>query len=239
MTSREIIPTHSAYLELKAERAGMHEGYRFLDEKRLILAAEILAALREHEAASARWRSAERAALAALRAAVGRHGIEELSAYPPLPAPNCPAERESRTVLGVRLERLPAADGDPIPLEGLGSSSETHIDNADESGLSPAETNKTNETNEVGQAPPTAVNPSPEARHCRRCFAKLPPIALELAVIDGNLERLRDEYIRTARRARALEDVLLPEIDQDLRSIDTALEELEREEAVRVRHAAG
>lgn len=233
MTSHEIIPTHSAYLELKAERAGMHEGYRFLDEKRLILAAEILSALREHEAASARWRAAERAALVALRAAVGRHGIEELSAYPPLPAANCPAERQARTVLGVRLERLPTADEEPSTLEGRRPSPGAVLNNTDAPAPSPAATAETD------PAPAAAVNPSPEALHCRDCFARLPPIALELAVIDGNLERLREEYIRTARRARALEDVLLPEIDQDLRSIDTALEELEREEAVRVRHAAG
>jgi virulence factor Mce-like protein len=55
----------------------------------------------------------------------------------------------------------------------------------------------------------------------------------------ANLERLRAEYARTARRARAMEDVLLPEIDNTLSAIDTALEELEREEAVRVRRAAG
>jgi len=224
VTSREIIPTHSAYLELKAERAGMHEGYRFLDEKRLILAAEILAALREHEAASARWHAAERDALAALRAAVGRHGLEELSVYPPLPAPDCPSERQTRTVLGVRLEQLPAAAADPDIAGNARATLGTSTD--------------TMSTNARSQAPAPAINPSPEAEHCRRCFAKLPPIALQLAVIDGNLERLRDEYIRTARRARALEDVLLPEIDQDLRSVDTALEELEREEAVRVRHAA-
>ena len=34
------LPTQSAFLELKEERVGMQEGYRFLDEKRLILAAE-------------------------------------------------------------------------------------------------------------------------------------------------------------------------------------------------------
>lgn len=225
MTSREIIPTHSAYLELKAERAGMREGYRFLDEKRLILAAEILAALREHEAASARWRAAERDALAALRAAVGRHGLEELSVYPPLPAPDCPSERRIRTVLGVRLEQLPTTASDP---EATADPRSSRAASADTAPSPQAE----------HQTPAKPINPSPEAEHCRRCFAALPPIALQLAVIDGNLERLREEYIRTARRARALEDVLLPEIDQDLRSVDTALEELEREEAVRVRHAA-
>ena len=211
MTDREIIPTQSAYLELKAERAGMEEGYHFLDEKRLILASEILAALRDHAQAMARWHEAERAALEALRGAVGRHGLEELSLYPPLASPGCAAERKARTVLGVRIERLPQA---------LGPGSEPDGSHREGS----------------GQAQPTrALNPSSEAERCRDCFAALVPIAQQLAVVDGNLERLRDEYTRTARRARALEDVLLPEIDDSLRAIDNALEELEREESVRVR----
>jgi vacuolar-type H+-ATPase subunit D/Vma8 len=46
---------------------------------------------------------------------------------------------------------------------------------------------------------------------------------------------LREEYQRTATRARALEDVLLPEIDQALASVDTPLEELDKEEAIGVR----
>ena len=65
------------------------------------------------------------------------------------------------------------------------------------------------------------------------------PLAARLAVLTGNLERLRVEYLRTSRRARALEDVLLPEIDERLGVIDNALEEQEREEAVRVRRWAG
>jgi V/A-type H+-transporting ATPase subunit D len=227
VTNRELIPTQSAYLELKAERAGMDEGYRFLDEKRLILASEILTALRTHEQVMKRWREAERAALDALRAAVGRHGVEELSLYPPLAAPSCVAETEVRTVLGVRIEQLPSA------LES-GNSMETG------SARENAETRAGPSLNSTAQSEPSkrALNPSPEADHCRDCFAELLPLARHLAVIDGNLERLRDEYTRTARRARALEDVLLPEIDDNLKAIDNALEELEREESVRVRYTA-
>jgi V/A-type H+-transporting ATPase subunit D len=81
------------------------------------------------------------------------------------------------------------------------------------------------------------VDQSPEAERCRAAFRNLVPRAAHLAALAGNLERLRLEYTRTARRARALEDVLLPEIDDTLKGIDTALEELEREEAVRVRLA--
>jgi V/A-type H+-transporting ATPase subunit D len=244
VTDRELIPTQSAYLELKAERAGMDEGYRFLDEKRLILASEILSALRAHEQTMKRWREAERAALHALRGAVGRHGLEELSLYPPLAAPSCAAEPEARTVLGVRIEQLPSAldplavppaikeGGEPAPESGIGI--EHGSVSADGISLPGLDANPSSET----EPPRRALNPSPEAEHCRDCFAELLPIARQLAVIDGNLERLRDEYTRTARRARALEDVLLPEIDDNLKAIDNALEELEREESVRVRYTA-
>jgi V/A-type H+/Na+-transporting ATPase subunit D len=61
------------------------------------------------------------------------------------------------------------------------------------------------------------------------------PRAARLAAMVGNLQRLRADYARTARRARALEDVLLPEIDETLRAVESALEELEREEVVRAR----
>jgi V/A-type H+-transporting ATPase subunit D len=37
------------------------------------------------------------------------------------------------------------------------------------------------------------------------------------------VELLRCEYTRTARQAQAMEDVLLPEIDDTLKAIDTAL----------------
>ncbi len=84
---------------------------------------------------------------------------------------------------------------------------------------------------------PPAQTPlaSPEARHCRALFCALLPRAAALAAAAANLERLRADYGRTARRARALEEVLLPEIDDTLRRLEGALEELEREESVRAR----
>jgi V/A-type H+-transporting ATPase subunit D len=212
MPAREIIPTHSAYLELKAERGGMQEGYRFLDEKRLILASEILAVLKDYEATQARWESARQTALIAVRGALGRHGLEELAVYPSALPPQCRPRITTRSVLGVRIEEV---DGDAVPDAVLDQGTQR----------------------DQRQGPLQAINPSPEAERCRSAFAPLVPLAARLAILTGNLERLRSEYIRTARRARALEDVLLPEIDDTLREIDTALEELEREEAVRVRRA--
>jgi V/A-type H+-transporting ATPase subunit D len=204
MAEREVIPTRSAFLELKEERVGMQEGYRFLDEKRLILAAEILVTLNTYTQELAAFRADYAAAGQALRAAIARHGIEGLSLYPPAEAAKGEVRVQERSVLGVRVQET----------------------------LWP-------EVQAAGAEPPQAPDRSPEGDACRDAFRRLIPRTLRLADLVANLERLRAEYARTARRARAMEDVLLPEIDNTLSAIDTALEELEREEAVRVRRAAG
>jgi V/A-type H+-transporting ATPase subunit D len=82
------------------------------------------------------------------------------------------------------------------------------------------------------------VAPSPEAEACRRAFVKLTAAAAPLAAVSGNLERLSFEYRRSVRRARALQDVLLPELDQSVYRIETRLEELEQEDALSMRHRA-
>ena len=70
-------------------------------------------------------------------------------------------------------------------------------------------------------------------------FARLIEQAAALAAVSGNLERLLREYRHTERRARALEDVLLPEIDQSVQQVEAALEDLDREESIRARvHSA-
>ena len=200
MPPHEAKATHSAYLELKEERMGMEEGYRFLDEKRLILAAEIVTQLARYEQLSAALRTAYRPAREALKAAIGRHGLEGLGLYPvlanvePLPA------TELQSVLGVAIEKIAPA-----------------------------------QTASEAAAPPEPIDASPEAEACRNAFRELLPPVAELAVLAGNLARLREEYTSTARRARAMEDVILPEIDETLHAVAAALEELEREEIVRVR----
>jgi V/A-type H+-transporting ATPase subunit D len=80
-----------------------------------------------------------------------------------------------------------------------------------------------------------AVNPSPEAESCRRAFGELLPRLVEMAALAGNLERLYREYRRTVRRVRALQDVLLPEVDATLNEVESRLEELEQDEALWVR----
>lgn len=81
----------------------------------------------------------------------------------------------------------------------------------------------------------SAEFPSPEANQCKKLFGKLLHQAAELAAITGNLFRLADEYRRTQRRARALEDVLLPEIEEALRNMVAHLEDADLEELIRAR----
>lgn len=93
---------------------------------------------------------------------------------------------------------------------------------------------------DVGAAPvPAAVECSPEGESCRRAFAAVLAAAATLAALSGNLERLSLEYRRSVRRARALQDVMLPELDRSIYDIENRLEELEQEEAIWMRRAAG
>lgn len=192
------LPTRSTLLELREERQIMQEGYRFLDEKRLLLAAEILRQLARYEDRMAEFRAHQQQAADALRTAVGRHGLEALSLYPAAP-PAIPAEPRRYSFLGVHL--LEAADTPDPPLP------ET----------APAE------------------DPSPQARRCAEVFHVLLLRARDLALLSGNLHRLIDDYRRTERRARALEDVLLPETQESIRDLEERLDDLDQEEAIRVR----
>ncbi|WP_455385743.1 V-type ATP synthase subunit D, partial [Acidihalobacter prosperus] len=76
---------------------------------------------------------------------------------------------------------------------------------------------------------------SVQAERCRQRFADLLPIAVELAALESNLRRLYEEYRKTERRASALEDVLIPELNDQLHGLEELLEAQEIEEAVRVR----
>ncbi|MCC4115958.1 V-type ATP synthase subunit D [Aromatoleum toluclasticum] len=81
--------------------------------------------------------------------------------------------------------------------------------------------------------------PSPEAEACREAFLSLASAAAALAASVGNLVRLQHEYRRTARRVASLHDVVLPELEREVKSITGQLEELERDEALWVRRCRG
>jgi len=197
-------PTRSVVIELKDERRAMHEGYVFLDEKCLLLAAEILRELELHARLQRNLLALHERASAALRTAVLRHGLQGLQVYPAADLDAAQLRMHAHALMGVRLQ-------------------EAELDTA--------------------AATPAAesVERSPEAQACRDAFAALLSAAASVAAVAGNLERLSLEYRRSVRRARALQDVMLPELDATIGDIESRLEELERDEAIfgRVRPGGG
>jgi V/A-type H+-transporting ATPase subunit D len=192
-----ITPTRAALLELEEERRAMGDGYRFLDEKRLLLAGEMVRELARYEAAAGRVGERLAAAATALRAALERHGLEGLEVHPAVPVDALAVHVEAWQLLGVPLvsARLVAQPRPAAP----------------------------------------ALDPSPEGERCREAFLALVEAAAEQAAVAGNLERLHREYRRTERRARALEDVLIPELGRTIDDLGSRLEAIEQEEATRVR----
>ncbi len=196
--SRDVPPTPSAALELKEEQQLVKEGYDFLDEKRLLLASELLRELTRYEKRLAEFNAINEKATEAVVKAVSRHGLDGLQVYPAEPFEKAELRTTTQSYLGVAVaesELLLSA-----PKETL-----------------------------------HAELPSPEAETCRRLFAEMLPLAATLAAIVGNLHRLVREYRQTERRARALEDVLLPEIEQTLHDIIAHLEDTDLEEVIRSR----
>jgi V/A-type H+-transporting ATPase subunit D len=194
----ERSPTRAALLELQDERHAMREGHVFLDEKCLLLAGEMLRQLARHATLDRALRDAHEAAMSALQAALGRHGLEGLQVQPPGTWRDATLGVSTSSLMGVRLQ---AATW-----------------NADAPVAAPS------------------VAPSPEVAACRRAFAALLASAAPLAAVSGNLERLSREYRRSVRRARALQDVLLPEVERELRGVDTSLEELDQQDLISMRH---
>jgi len=92
-------------------------------------------------------------------------------------------------------------------------------------------TAKTHDAN----VPPVAG--SPLQQMCAEKFAHVTESAALLAACAGNLHRLVAEYRRTDRRARALENVVLPEVKQRLHEMEAVLEDTDLEEITRIRLA--
>lgn len=199
MSGAVQIPTRAALIALREERSVVEEAYEFLDEKRLVLAAEILRQLQRYEALVDELQLLAGRAAQQLSAAVRCHGLEELAVYPACPQEQWRLDRRQRNFMGVTLVdmRLYTAGEPDMPLP--------------------------------------ASFPSRAAEQCREQFQGLAGRSGELAGVAGNLYRLMAEYRLTERRARALENIILPEIEQGLKDMDTHLEEMELEDAIRVR----
>jgi V/A-type H+-transporting ATPase subunit D len=106
---REVTPTRSAAMALADERKLMRQGYEFLDEKRMLLASEMLRQSRDYQQRFDRLLGETKEAARALVAAVERHGLDQLQVYP---APEEPATSQSERNLFLGLAMLSAG---PVP----------------------------------------------------------------------------------------------------------------------------
>lgn len=195
---REAAPTRNAALELADERKLMRQGYEFLDQKRVLLAAEMLRQLHIYQRLSKSFKTELEIAAKALVAAVERHGLDNLQIYPAPRGLAADFATERKVFLGVSLVGVtPSAQTSSVPLLPL--------------------------------------DPSPEAGACRAAFQRLLRAAADMGVQASNLHRLAREYRRTERRAKALENVLLPEVEEAIKRVDEQLDTLDREEAIRAR----
>ena len=190
--------SRSAFLDLQDEKRLVNDGYEFLDEKRILLAAELL---RQREA----WREAratfmERWEQAAklLPVAAGDQGLEGLQVHPHYALNRAGLEISGRPFVGQVLLEASMDAGD----------------------------------NELSRNP---IRPSREVQRLAAAFRRLLEAAAPLAAITANLDRLMREYRRTERRVRALENVVLPEIREDLAAMEEHLDLNEQEEVIRVR----
>lgn len=197
----ERTPTRTTFLEIQDELRQFDEGYHFLDEKSVLLAHEILRQLALYEANVDELQAATADALAALRAAAMRHGLDGLEVQPAADLESLQPELSRTRFLGLELIQQYWPDAEPQPRFA-------------------------------------AADPSPETDACRAAFARLLALHSEQAVLAANLLRLRDEYVRTERRARALDQLIMPEMREALKQIDDQLESIDLEEAARVRYAA-
>ncbi len=198
---REITATRIAVMELKDEQQLVREGYELLDEKRLLLAAEIRRQLARHDSLRRDCDELWENLRSRVHAAVRRHGLDELSVYPP--------------PLTLYADRLTIRRSRLFGLELL----EAHLE-------------------PVAQPPgphEQPVNPTPEARACAEAQRRWLQRAVELAACAVNLRRLVRDYVRTERRARAIENVLMPDIESAIKIIEEQLEGMDQEEIARLR----
>jgi V/A-type H+-transporting ATPase subunit D len=192
-------PTQAAVLELRSEQEVVREAYVFLDEKRLLLASELLRQLRLYQQLTGELDALHESARDAMQAAVMHHGLNGLQVYPAKSFEDAEFRQDTRNFMGVELIET-----------------ELIMENAADRVTLPS-------------------NPSAKAENCSRLFCDILMKSAVLAGISGNLYRLLAEYRITERRSRALENIILPEIELSLREMSMHLEELDLEDAIRVR----
>ena len=199
MIGHRQAPTQAAVLELRSEHEVVREAYVFLDEKRLLLASELLRQLRLYQQLRTELDVLHANARDAMQAAVMHHGLNGLQVYPAKPFKDAEFKQYTHNFMGVDLIET-----------------ELNMENIPDRTALPS-------------------NPSAKAENCSRLFCDITMKSAVLAGVSGNLYRLLAEYRITERRSRALENIILPEIRLALHEMSSHLEELELEDAIRVR----
>jgi V/A-type H+-transporting ATPase subunit D len=200
MPDRELAPTRIALLELGEERATAREGYALLDEKRMMLAARMLALLARHADECGRWRALLVDADAALAAAFDRHGVRDLEQRPRGDPGQLLAVREER-LLGVRVPQVAVATT-------LAAAPAAVVDDSPEAQRAAAAFRAL-----LGRAPVLAAlecalwRLADEYRRTERRAGAiehllLPELESDIAAIEGALEAIDQEEAQRVRRAR-------------------------------------
>lgn len=184
--------------ELRDEQKVVREGFEFLEQKRMLIASEIMRELRRHQSLHEEFSAAHADAVTALGRAVAFHGLEGVQVYPPRPFEDGALTLDERRFLDLRLVEA-ATEGES-----------------------------------VDRSVPAEL-PSIEAELCADAFRALIDGAARMAAIATNIARLLQDYRKTERRARALENVILPEIDETVKDFEDQLEAMDQEDAIRVR----
>lgn len=192
--------SRSAWLELREEQKLVNDGYEFLDEKAILLAAEMLEMREAYAVSRAHFLALCDAAADELTSAVGALGLDGLQVYPAAGMHGPAIDIDERQCVGQTLLEARFVGEHNVPSR-------------------------------------PAVIRSGAAERSGTAFLDVLRAGAELAALSTNLERLAREYRRTWRRVRALENVVLPEIQAELSAMEEHLDLVEQEEVIRVRTA--
>jgi V/A-type H+-transporting ATPase subunit D len=99
----EATASRATLLALRRDRRVIEEGHRFLDERRVALAHELLRRADAYRGRAAAFAARHEQARVALGDAVGRHGLEGVQAYPPAAPGPARQQRQEAPFLGLRL----------------------------------------------------------------------------------------------------------------------------------------
>ena len=112
--SRAPTASRSALLEIKDELRLVRDGYEFLDEKRILLAAEMLRQRDEYRRRQRVFTEASRAAADALVEAAADQGLQGVEVAPPTELPEAGIQLKSLPYVGQLLLEASFSPGEPM-----------------------------------------------------------------------------------------------------------------------------